>query len=153
VLQPVPVRMNPIPVPPECVDMLPTSMWEVWHKCKQDHPAWGGELPALGPVKKRKIWKNHWHQFIIKNKKDPQAKPEFPHVSVPKLFLNEYCKKFPDGHNDGEAIYTPRWQHTCGWIDHKHGYFRGQSGLIYRHPNGQTYLCTGADEIPACGCK
>ena len=154
----------PPPCPPECVNMLPTDMWEAYWAYSQNGKI---SLPASVPRRlsrfdKRwtdavrrwkerhndnvpKLWKGYWGKFM----NDP--KPLYTSMdTLPDAFWLEYLERHPDGHWEDEthpdsapAPWTPG-----GNGEDKHGYWLIKGRLCFKHKNGITYEATGVDAFP-----
>jgi len=123
--------MNPRPVPSECIDMTPSSMWDAMWDVNPN-----GELEMPQEVRTEgmsiRFWKNHWFKF----QKDLKFSKAFPK----KLGLWR-CRHREDP--------TERVQHT--WDDQKHGYWQVNGRLQYRSPNDTVHLDVSGAGDPMIG--
>lgn len=114
-------NMNPRPVPSECIDMTPSSMWDaMWDV----NPSGELEMPQevktdCGPIR---FWKNHWFKF--------QKDLKFSRAVHKKLRL-WHCKHREDP--------TERIQQNA-WDDRRHGYWQVNGKLQYRSVDGVVHL-------------
>ena len=117
---------RPRPVPSLCVDMTPSPVWDrLWDTDPQG---------TLGMPREYK-WNGQTMRFW-KCMYTPDTN------ELPVSFWKAFHSQYPQGLKEDP---TPRVYDNT-WDDSKHGYWRVNDRLQYRHPNGQIYTdVTGAD--------
>jgi hypothetical protein len=128
---------RPRPVPSGCIDTTPADLWDVLWKADPE-----GRQPMPTEVRLPsgrllRFWKGYY----------PGEEAQHEKPELPAEFWQAYWRKYPKGVPEDN---TPRhYVSRDAWDDAKHGYFRCNGKLIYKHPNGTIYCngVTGADRF------
>ena len=125
---------RPRPVPSGCIDMTPSGLWDVLWEADPE-----GKLPMPTEIRMKhgqilRFWKGYY----------PGEEAEHEKITLPASFWKAYWHKYPRGlpEDNTPRQYVSRDQ----WDDMKHGYFRCNGKLIYKHPNGTIY-CNGVTGV------
>lgn len=124
------MQSRPRPVPSLCVDMTPDTLWDsLWEADPKGELGMPREYRWNGQT--TRFWK--CYQTDEANNK-----------GLPPAVWRAFHSKFPQGLKEDP---TPR-VYDNDWDDSKHGYWRVNGRLQYRHPSGQIYTdVTGADRL------
>ena len=117
----------PRPVPSSCVDMTPPVLWDcLWKLDPQGELCMPTEYKHDGKI--TRFWKGYYND--TKNSEPPSA------------FWRQFHSLYPQGLPEDP---TPR-VYNNEWDDSKHGYWRVNGRLQFRHPDGTIFTdVTGAD--------